>query len=354
MTVGGRDLLDVHGRALGWAESILGPLTLLPSPRSGSYNDHLWVRTRLGREAIIRVKRTGVRELDSRPLPEFEVLATIFREPQMSAHLAEPIAQDAQSGFALHSFVGDDSLNDVAPKEQPMAAHVLTSLPQFMAQLADVRIEPDWHAAQAAFARSLGATDEATTIELNVRSLLAVYRSLFADNEHALRVLRMPSPSGLADLLRVSARPRRRVLIHGDIHRKNMRVSVDSPSWYLLDWEMAQVGDAVYDLAVALWKFKLTAADRQRFLGSWADAMPDEAIAGWESDLTRYIDVERLKTACVHIYRTADALRKAPPGKSGRVELVWQWLSDRAAASDLLGEAAVDPDEALAALESVR
>ncbi len=134
-----------------------------------------------------------------------------------------------------------------------------------------------------------------------------------------------------------------------------MRIDRRSDSWFLLDWEMAQIGDAVYDLAVALWKLKLTGDDQQAFLARWEALMPEDTARGWAVDVQTYETLERLKTAIVHIYRTADALRfTALSDVDQRSSLAALWMADRAAVNDQLGQVDLRVDDVVSVLESIR
>jgi 5-methylthioribose kinase len=124
---------------------------------------------------------------------------------------------------------------------------------------------------------------------------------------------------------------RSRVLVHGDFSPKNVLVADGGRVW-LLDWEVAHVGDAGFDLGFLLGHLVLKALRRPgdraaltqcagRFLDAYGAAVPD-ALAPEPAHLGRH--VAALVLARVDGKSTVDYL--AEPARSRARELATTWL----------------------------
>jgi aminoglycoside phosphotransferase (APT) family kinase protein len=108
--------------------------------------------------------------------------------------------------------------------------------------------------------------------------------------------------------------PRPYSLLHGDLHRGNILVTPDGEQRLaLIDWELAAVGDPVYELATHLCRMHYTTPqERQAAERTWAAAVEEvrpEAVEGLQDDLALYVCLERLQSVFNDIVRAAQKVR---------------------------------------------
>ena len=340
-------------QTLLWAQDVIGPTVIVRELPGGSYNDNVQVRTASGRDYIIRLRRRGVRELDLRVLPEFEIVSAVSSIPEAAAHVPIAVAKNEDLDAALYTYVGRVSLNDVSPKGTPLDRQCLESIATISGAVARVP-EPTlahWKTYQNSRFAILGIGPDENTYSIVRAVLIETYERMRAQDDDVLTALGLPSVEQLTSLTEAAVHERKPVLAHGDIHRRNLRAGAIPGQVQLIDWEMALVGDAVYDLAVALWKLKLTSRDQQTFLKLWESMLPPDRTDGWSEDVWTYSRLESLKTAIVHVYRSADALGAQP---SSAKLIAQRWLADRNAVRELVGDASLDEELVVRQLARVK
>lgn len=107
-------------------------------------------------------------------------------------------------------------------------------------------------------------------------------------------------------------------LLHGDLHRDNLIVSASDGALWTIDWELALVGDPLYDLATHLHLMRYPRAQEAAVVHRWATAVESVlpgAAAGLEADLPRYLRYKRVQSVLTDTVRNADAVRSAPPDR---------------------------------------
>jgi dihydroneopterin aldolase len=105
-------------------------------------------------------------------------------------------------------------------------------------------------------------------------------------------------------------------LLHGDLHRDNLIVAAGDGALWTIDWELALLGDPLYDLATHLHLMRYPRAQERVLLGRWAAAMEavrPGASAGMSRDLTRYLHYKRVQSVVTDGIRNAQAVSQAPP-----------------------------------------
>jgi aminoglycoside phosphotransferase (APT) family kinase protein len=115
---------------------------------------------------------------------------------------------------------------------------------------------------------------------------------------------------------RLTARPF--CLLHGDLHRENIIVAAADGRLWTIDWELALLGDPLYDLATHLHLMGYPPRQELVVLAHWARAMEDVlpgAAAGLGRDLPRYRAYKRVQSVFTDIIRRAYAVRAAAPGR---------------------------------------
>ncbi|MFG2371262.1 phosphotransferase [Streptomyces sp. NPDC048504] len=104
--------------------------------------------------------------------------------------------------------------------------------------------------------------------------------------------------------------PRRSVLLHGDLNPWNLVRREDGTGLTLIDWEMAMVGDPLYDLVRHIHLTPTSPDIRERLFTRWAKRMPEEYTKGWREDWNVYRWIETVRSAYVDLDRlvTGDSL----------------------------------------------
>ncbi|MFJ2094522.1 phosphotransferase [Streptomyces sp. NPDC087901] len=144
----------------------------------------------------------------------------------------------------------------------------------------------------------------------------APYRALFEDLG-----VRDGALGGLARQAE-SLTERAFALVHGDLHRRNFIVDATGDLW-AIDWELAMIGDPLYDLATHLHLMRYSAKEAERVGRDWRRVVEErrsECVKGWESDLAVLLAYKRAQSVYTDVIRAALALR----GSDGRPD--WQRL----------------------------
>ncbi|MFF1624045.1 phosphotransferase [Streptomyces sp. NPDC058272] len=124
------------------------------------------------------------------------------------------------------------------------------------------------------------------------------------------RELGLPSSSRLLEILgRHDVVPRRPVLLHGDLNPWNL-VRREEGGLTLIDWEMAMVGDPLYDLVRHMHLTPTRPEIRERLFARWYRLLPGECTKGWQQDWRVYRWMEVVRSAYVDLDRlvTGDSL----------------------------------------------
>lgn len=123
--------------------------------------------------------------------------------------------------------------------------------------------------------------------------------------EHALDrfVERVEKQGGL------TRRPYR--LLHADLHRENFIVDPDRRLW-TIDWELAQVGDPLYDLVTHLHLMRYPQEQADEMFERWQRAVGEEVSPGADVDLPRYLDYKRMQSVYTDVIRGAVSLGASP------------------------------------------
>ncbi|WP_316774285.1 phosphotransferase [Streptomyces sasae] len=103
-------------------------------------------------------------------------------------------------------------------------------------------------------------------------------------------------------------------LVHGDLHRENFIVDADSRLW-TIDWELAMVGDPLYDLATHLHLMRYPARYERAVARRWSqtvEMVQAGSSNGWEADLERLLLYKRAQSVFTDVIRTALELDADP------------------------------------------
>ncbi|MFD7700063.1 phosphotransferase family protein [Streptomyces caelestis] len=146
------------------------------------------------------------------------------------------------------------------------------------------------------------------TEESVYRSNLGAFATLFEDvgvDGDAFKNLRK-HVSGLTE--------RPFCLLHADLHRENLIVDPEQRLW-TIDWELAMVGDPLYDLATHLYLMRYPEWQARRLTGRWASTVEDVrpgASQGWQHDLGLLLAYKRAQSVFTDLIRAALSLGPGP------------------------------------------
>ncbi|MFF3948937.1 phosphotransferase [Streptomyces sp. NPDC001902] len=123
-------------------------------------------------------------------------------------------------------------------------------------------------------------------------------------------------------------------LLHGDLHRENLVVDGDGELW-TIDWELARIGDPLYDLATHLHLMRYPRRQERQMVRGWrkvvGKSLPgaSDAVA---RDLPRYLAYKRVQSVYTDVMRGAMAASWAPEDGPGQREVVTHAVTSIAAA----------------------
>ncbi|GAA2623442.1 phosphotransferase [Streptomyces axinellae] len=218
-------------------------------------------------------------------------------------------------GPSLHGFIEGTPLDALAPAGTPLGAGHLDQIMETFARLGAMRPAgfpvPRLCRAEdrpadgdsAGFLRSLIRF----TRERAYRRHLPRYGRLFNQLGLPRGALGARSPLAAAA---AALTPRPFCLLHGDLHRANFIVDEAGDLW-TIDWELAMLGDPLYDLATHLYLTHYPARQRREVIQRWQDVMSrvlPGSTAGTEADLPRYLAYKRAQSVYTDVVRHAGAL----------------------------------------------
>ncbi|MDQ0600776.1 aminoglycoside phosphotransferase (APT) family kinase protein [Streptomyces canus] len=151
------------------------------------------------------------------------------------------------------------------------------------------------------------------------------------------RELGLPSSHRLMEILgRHAVVLRRPALLHGDLNPWNLVRRADG-GLTLIDWEMAMIGDPLYDLVRHMRLTPTSSEIRERMFRRWSRSLPEECTKGWADDWRVYRWMEIVRSAYVDLDRlvTADSLEA--PNVRRAVDTYSRTLADATAALGLPG-----------------
>lgn len=105
-------------------------------------------------------------------------------------------------------------------------------------------------------------------------------------------------------------------LLHGDLHRDNLIVAAHDGALWAIDWELALIGDPLYDLATHLHLMGYPRTQRRSLIHRWAAVVEDVrpgSAAGLGRDLSRYLRYKQVQSVFTDAIRHAQAVRGATP-----------------------------------------
>ncbi|MCM2577319.1 aminoglycoside phosphotransferase family protein [Streptomyces meridianus] len=216
-------------------------------------------------------------------------------------------------GFRLHRFIEGRPLGALSGGGCPLEGHHLFQLTELFGRLSAVPLDAlpvrrrehlvSWprDGDSAGFLRRL--------IDFAQREVYTPHEKDYGCLFSALGV-----PEGALPRIAEAAHrmtPRPFVLLHGDLHRENLIVDCQGELW-TIDWELAMIGDPLYDLATHLHLMRYPAAQQAVMIESWRRTIERSrpgASAGMVPDLGHYLAYKRIQSVYTDLLREARKLR---------------------------------------------
>jgi aminoglycoside phosphotransferase (APT) family kinase protein len=157
------------------------------------------------------------------------------------------------------------------------------------------------------------------------------------------RELGLPIGYRLGEILdRHTLVPRRPVLLHGDLNPWNL-VRREEGGLVLIDWEMAIVGDPLYDLVRHMHLTPTRPEIRERLFSRWARLLPEDCTKGWREDWRVYRWMEVVRSAYVDLDRLVTGDSLDAPNVRRAVDTYAMTLAEATAVLGLPGKMTANP-----------
>ncbi|MET7699975.1 aminoglycoside phosphotransferase family protein [Streptomyces sp. NPDC005485] len=282
---------------------------------------------------MVRRKVGSVNPRERRFLNEHAVLRAIERSG-VSVRAPRVLAlgtSGLQEPFTIHSYEGPA---DGSPPDHPadgLRPHEADDLVDQLCALTRVDCEKVGPGRGLDFHREL--QDE----------LVRMVNELPTGTRDLARELGLPSSFRLGEILdRHILTPRRPVLLHGDLNPWNL-VRREQGGLTLIDWEMAMVGDPLYDLVRHMHLTPTRPEIRERLFARWAARLPEDCTKGWRDDWQVYRWIEVVRSAYVDLDRLVTGDSLDAPNVRRAVDTYAMTLASATAALGLKGKSTANP-----------
>ncbi|PWI20590.1 phosphotransferase enzyme family protein [Streptomyces sp. Act143] len=196
--------------------------------------------------------------------------------------------------FAIHTYEG--SLGPNRPPSHPshgLLPHEANALVDQLCALTRVNYEVlDPTAAEGSFYTVLS------------EQLVQLVHELPKESQQLARVLGLPDAERLRQILaRHQVGERKQALLHGDLNPWNLVRRPDRLALTIIDWEMAVVGDPLYDLVRHMHLTPTRPEIRDRMFNRWSLRLAPEYTEGWRRDWGVYRWIEIVRSAYIDLDR---------------------------------------------------
>ncbi|MEV0931928.1 phosphotransferase [Streptomyces phaeochromogenes] len=99
-------------------------------------------------------------------------------------------------------------------------------------------------------------------------------------------------------------------LLHADLHRENFILDSEGKVW-VIDWELATLGDPLYDLATHLYLMQYPPAQERRMIQRWCQVVEQVRSGssdGWVEDLPRLLDFKKAQSVFTDVIRVSQSM----------------------------------------------
>nr|WP_274595140.1 aminoglycoside phosphotransferase family protein [Streptomyces sp. E2N166] len=288
----------------------------------------------VGFPVMVRRKVGTAESLERRFLSEHAVLTAIERS---GARVRAPrVLALGTSGlreqFTIHSYEGP--AGGFRPPEHPehgLRPHEADDLVDQLGELAEVEcgeLDPLNGAAFYPWLRG---------------ELVRMVSELPKATMELARELGLPDNVRLAEILTRHTLSRRRpVLLHGDLNPWNLVRRPDG-GLTLIDWEMAMVGDPLYDLVRHMHLTPTRPEIRDRMFRRWERRLPPDCARNWHDDWRVYRWIETVRSAYIDLHRLVTGAGLEAPNVKRAVQAYAMTLAEATAALGLPGRSMANP-----------
>ncbi|MEU5000606.1 aminoglycoside phosphotransferase family protein [Streptomyces sp. NPDC021622] len=169
------------------------------------------------------------------------------------------------------------------------------------------------------------------------------------ESQKLARELGLPTASRLREILgRHHVSPRRASLLHGDLNPWNLVRHGNEGELTIIDWEMAMVGDPLYDLVRHMHLTPIRAEIRRRMFARWSRSLSSAFTGGWENDWRVYRWIEIVRSAYVDLDRLVTSTGLDAPNVRRAVDSYAMTLAAATAALGLRASPMANPSLARA------
>ncbi|MEU6418717.1 aminoglycoside phosphotransferase family protein [Streptomyces spiralis] len=134
--------------------------------------------------------------------------------------------------------------------------------------------------------------------------LVIMVGNLPKESQQLAWLLGLPDAPRLRQILsRYRVSPRRPALLHGDLNPWNLVRRDDALALTIIDWEMALIGDPLYDLVRHMHLTPTRPEIRQRMFRRWERGLSEEYTDDWPQDWRVYRWIETVRSAYVDLDR---------------------------------------------------
>ncbi|MGW0712848.1 aminoglycoside phosphotransferase family protein [Streptomyces sp. NPDC002643] len=288
---------------------------------------------------VVRRKMLSVSRSEPSFLSEHAVLRAIENS---AAEVAAPKVlalgkSRLDDSFAIHTYVGPPDLDQppshpvhgLLPHEADGLVDQLCELTKVDYKALDPLADQDFHG-------------------WLIEKLVRLVGGLPEESRELARELGLPGAERLSQILgRHRVTPRNLSLLHGDLNPWNLVRRDDRFALTVIDWEMAMVGDPLYDLVRHMHLTPTRPEIRDRMFRRWAQRLPGTHTKDWEQDWPVYRRIELVRSAYVDLDRLATGSSLDAPNVRRAVDSYAMTLAAATAALGLKGKSATDPHLAL-------
>ena len=260
---------------------------------TGYNNDNYILRT--GSEMVIlRIPTPHRFENDIRSLKEGEGLEYLRGR---IGNIPEILYNDMDNGIILETFVEGETLDRLYDVETKIPDEYIRELASFFVKLHG--LDP----LESGLGQVYGSESQKnffSSVLEQMRELCVKLIDSTPDLYEKMRITRQQVTS-FFDSKSINPTIGRIALCHCDVHRKNIIVSKDG-HLYIIDWELALIGDPLYDLAIHFQKMRYSDDDIGVFMESYNRSELYPAAEEQPDRIKTYMQMEAVKYAVVDIH----------------------------------------------------
>lgn len=227
--------------------------------------------------------------LGSSGYPGPSVSPVRIRAPKVLA-----LGHDHHCQFAIHTYEGpsgrapEHPVHGLLPREADQLVDQLGALAQV--DVHGLSLDP--------------AADSSDFYDWLSINLVRLVDELPEESKREASLLGLPGGPRLKQILgRFTVTGRARTLLHGDLNPWNLVRNGREGGLTIIDWEMAMIGDPLYDLVRHMHLTPTRPEIRDRMFRRWASGLPSTHTKDWERDWLVYRRIELVRSAYIDLDR---------------------------------------------------